>query len=67
VSVTERDESVSPTRSYAAAAMGAENEAVEAPPYSAQAVDVVRLPDGREERDPVAFEEPLEIRIGAGQ
>jgi FdhD protein len=44
--------------------MGAENEAVEAPPYSAQAVDVVRLPEGREERDRVAVEEPLEIRIG---
>src|ERR1051325_10706339 len=43
--------------------MGAENEAVEAPPYSAQAVDVVRLPEGREERDRVAVEEPLEIRI----
>src|SRR3982750_158007 len=42
----------------------AENEAVEAPPYSAPAVDVVRLPEGREERDRVAVEEPLEIRIG---
>jgi hypothetical protein len=38
-------------RGYAAAALGAENEAVEAPPYSAEAVDVVRLPDRREERD----------------
>jgi len=37
---------------------------VEAPPYSAAAVDVVRLPDGRSERDQVAVEEPLEIRIG---
>jgi len=36
---------------------------VEAPPYSAAAVDVVRLPDGRTERDRVAVEEPLEIRI----
>jgi FdhD protein len=43
--------------------MGAENEAVEAPPYSAQAVDVVRLPGASEERDRVAVEEPLEIRI----
>jgi FdhD protein len=43
--------------------MGAENEAVEAPPYSAQAVDVVRLPEGRDDRDQVAVEEPLEIRI----
>jgi FdhD protein len=37
---------------------------MEAPPYSAAAVDVVRLPDGRSERDRVAVEEPLEIRIG---
>jgi FdhD protein len=34
------------------------------PPYSSAAVDVVRLPDGRSERDAVAVEEPLEIRIG---
>jgi FdhD protein len=37
---------------------------VEAPPYSSADVDVVRLPDGRRERDAVAVEEPLEIRIG---
>ncbi|HUJ92059.1 MAG TPA: formate dehydrogenase accessory sulfurtransferase FdhD [Gaiellaceae bacterium] len=37
---------------------------MEAPPYSAAAVDVVRLPDRRTERDRVAVEEPLEIRIG---
>jgi FdhD protein len=37
---------------------------MEAPPYSAAAVDVVRLPAGRTERDHVAVEEPLEIRIG---
>lgn len=37
---------------------------MEAPPYSSAAVDVVRLPDGRAERDHVAVEEPLEIRIG---
>jgi FdhD protein len=43
--------------------MGAENEAVQAPPYSAHAVDVVRLPQRREERDQVAVEEPLEIRL----
>ncbi len=36
---------------------------MEAPPYSAAAVDVVRLPGGRTERDHVAVEEPLEIRI----
>jgi len=37
---------------------------METPPYSAAAVDVVRLPDARTERDLVAVEEPLEIRIG---
>ena len=36
---------------------------VEAPPYSAAPVEVVRLPGGREESDRVAVEEPLEIRI----
>jgi FdhD protein len=37
---------------------------MEAPPYASTGVDVVRLPDGAEERDAVAVEEPLEIRIG---
>jgi len=36
---------------------------MDAPPYSAAAVDVVRLPAGATERDRVAVEEPLEIRI----
>jgi FdhD protein len=36
---------------------------MEAPPYSAAAVNVVRLPAGVGERDHVAVEEPLEIRI----
>jgi FdhD protein len=36
---------------------------MEAPPYSAAAVDVVRLPGGTSEHDRVAVEEPLEIRI----
>ncbi|HZS24557.1 MAG TPA: formate dehydrogenase accessory sulfurtransferase FdhD [Gaiellaceae bacterium] len=36
----------------------------DAPPYAAAAVEVVRLPGGRGERDRVAVEEPLEIRIG---
>ena len=36
----------------------------EAPPYSADRVDVVRLPEGTTDRDVVAVEEPLEIRIG---
>ena len=35
-----------------------------APPYSTTGVEVLRLPDGRAERDRVAVEEPLEIRIG---
>jgi FdhD protein len=35
-----------------------------APPYSAADVEVVRLPAGTTERDAVAVEEPLEIRIG---
>jgi FdhD protein len=37
---------------------------VKAPPYSAVEVDVVRLPAGASERDRVAAEEPLELRIG---
>ena len=34
-----------------------------APPYTAASVEVVRLPDERSERDRVAVEEPLEVRI----
>jgi FdhD protein len=44
--------------------MSAEKDALEAPPYSAAPVDVLRLPAGDHERDRVAVEEPLEIRIG---
>jgi FdhD protein len=44
--------------------MSAEKNALEAPPYSAAAVEVVRLPAGSRERDHVAVEEPLEIQIG---
>jgi FdhD protein len=33
------------------------------PPYSAAPVEVLRLPAGRSERDQVAVEEPLEIRV----
>jgi FdhD protein len=36
---------------------------MDAPPYSAAAVDVLRLPPGTTEPDRVAVEEPLEIRI----
>ena len=43
--------------------MGADGDALEAPPYSAAPVEVLRLPRGRQERDRVAVEEPLEIRI----
>ncbi len=35
----------------------------EAPPYSTAPVEVVRLPAGEAERDAIAVEEPLEIRI----
>jgi FdhD protein len=38
--------------------------AVEAPPHSTARVEVVRLPGAAVERDAVAVEEPLEIRIG---
>jgi FdhD protein len=38
--------------------------AAAAPAYAAASVDVLRLPDARRERDRVAVEEPLEIRIG---
>ena len=44
--------------------MSAENDALEAPPYSAAPVEVLRLPAGERQRDRVAVEEPLEIRIG---
>jgi FdhD protein len=37
---------------------------VSAPPYSTARVDVQRLPEGADEADVVAVEEPLEIRIG---
>src|SRR5262252_11194775 len=36
---------------------------MDAPPYSAAAVEVLRLPAGMTEPDRVAVEEPLEIRI----
>jgi FdhD protein len=36
---------------------------VKAPPYSAASVEVVRLPERQRERDSVAVEEPLEIRV----
>ena len=40
------------------------NESTGAPLYSTRAVDALRLPGGETERDLVAVEEPLEIRIG---
>jgi FdhD protein len=43
---------------------GADGAVAEAPPYSATRVEVVRLPGALVERDDVAVEEPLEIRIG---
>jgi FdhD protein len=36
---------------------------VKAPPYAAARVEVLRLPGERQERDSVAVEEPLEIRV----
>jgi FdhD protein len=45
-------------------AMSAEKDALEAPPYSAAPVEVLQLPAGEHQRDRVAVEEPLEIRIG---
>ena len=36
---------------------------MKAPPYTAAPLEVLRLPDGRRERDSVAVEEPLEIRV----
>jgi FdhD protein len=36
---------------------------MKAPPYSATRIDVVRLPGDTRERDAVAVEEPLEIRV----
>jgi FdhD protein len=44
--------------------MGADKDALDAPPYSAAPVEVLRLPAAEQERDRVAVEEPLEIRIG---
>jgi FdhD protein len=44
--------------------MSADRPASEAPPHSTAAVEVRRLPAGDAERDLVAVEEPLEIRIG---
>jgi FdhD protein len=44
--------------------MSRDRDALEAPPYSATPVEVVRLPGGDTELDRVAVEEPLEIRIG---
>ncbi len=44
--------------------MSAEKDALDVPPHSAAPVEVLRLPAGEHERDRVAVEEPLEIRIG---
>src|SRR5436305_2934870 len=43
-----------------------DDDALVVPPYSAAPVEVLRLPGGRSERDQVAVEEPLEIRINRG-
>jgi FdhD protein len=44
--------------------MSADDTARAAPPYSTAPVEVLRLPAGESERDLLAVEEPLEIRIG---
>jgi FdhD protein len=44
--------------------MSAHRDALQAPPYSAAPVEVLRLPGGKRELDRVAVEEPLELRIG---
>ncbi len=49
---------------YASRAMTADEQALEAPPYTTAPVEVVRLPGSGVESDRVAVEEPLEIRIG---
>ena len=46
--------------------MSADEQALEAPPYTTAQVEVVRLPGRRDVTDRVAVEEPLEIRIGGG-
>jgi FdhD protein len=43
--------------------MAVEDRARSAPPYSAVASEVLKLPDGRIADDSVAVEEPLEIRV----
>jgi FdhD protein len=43
--------------------MALDEQPVDAPPYSAARVEVLRLPDARAAQDQVAVEEPLEIRI----
>src|SRR6266571_6677069 len=40
-----------------------DSQAMKAPPYTAASVEVVRHPGGEAERDEVAVEEPLEIRV----
>src|SRR4051794_3164650 len=43
--------------------MNADDDSLRGPPYAAAAGEGLRLPAGRSERDQVAVEEPLEIRI----
>src|SRR5712691_1762962 len=49
---------------YASAAVASDEPVVRAPPYHAAGTEVVRLPAGVADRDWLAVEEPLEIRIG---
>jgi FdhD protein len=49
---------------YAGGAMARDEPALRTPPLAAATTSVLRLPDGRNESDRLAVEEPLEIRIG---
>ncbi len=49
---------------YASGAVTTKARRPQAPPYAAASVDVVRFPGATSERDSVAVEEPLEIRVG---
>ena len=51
-------------RSYRSEGMTPDDQALAAPPYSTSVVSVLRLPGAVRERDLLAVEEPLEIRIG---
>ena len=55
---------LSPLAADTLTSVSGDENALVVPPYAAMPVEVLRLPAGRAERDQVAVEEPLEIRIG---